>query len=183
VPWNDTVTIKRFLDIGAQTILIPYVETAEQARAAVAAMRYPPRGVRGVAGSTRASLYGRVEDYAQKCEAELCLLVQIESALGLENIEAIAAVDGIDGLFIGPGDLSADLGYLGQMEQPTMRATIEAAIKRIRACGKPAGILTISEAVAHRYLELGCVFVAVGSDVGLLARHAEALAGRFKVVG
>jgi 4-hydroxy-2-oxoheptanedioate aldolase len=183
VPWNDRVTIKRYLDIGAQTILIPYVETADQARDAVAATRYPPKGVRGFAGGARASLYGRVEDYAQRCEEELCVLVQVETALGVENIEAIAAVDGIDGLFIGPGDLSADMGYLGQMEHPTVRAAIDDAIKRIRACGKPAGILTADDALAHHYLELGCVFIAVGSDVGLLARHAEALAARFKTAG
>ena len=180
VPWNDKVAIKRYLDIGAQTILIPYVETAAEALEAVAAPRYPPQGVRGYAGGSRASLYGRVPDYARSCQDELCVIVQIETRLGVDNIEAICAVDGIDGIFIGPGDLSAALGYLGQMEHPAVLAAIADAIRRIRACGKPVGILTADEALARRYIELGCVFTAGGSDVGILARTAEQLAGRFK---
>lgn len=180
VPWNDHVAIKRFLDIGAQTILIPYVQTAEEARQAVAATRYPPAGVRGFAGGARASDYGRITDYATACQEQICVLVQVETRQAVANIEAIAAVPGIDGLFIGPGDLSADCGHLGQLEHPEMLALIEEAIKRIRAAGKPPGILTGNEALARRYLEIGCVFTAVGSDTGLLARNAEALAGRFK---
>jgi len=180
VPWNDMVTIKRYLDIGVQTVLIPYVETGEEARNAVAYTRYPPKGVRGFAGGSRASLFGRVKDYAQRCEDELCVLVQVESRLGLENIEAIAAVEGIDGIFIGPGDLSAALGHLGNLTHPDVLAAIEGAIKRIRACGKAAGILTTDETLARRYIELGCVFTAVGSDVGILARTAEQLAAKFK---
>jgi 4-hydroxy-2-oxoheptanedioate aldolase len=180
VPWNDKVAIKRYLDIGAQTILVPFIETADQARQAVAATRYPPEGVRGYAGGARASLYGRVAEYARDCARELCVLVQVETRLGVENIEAIAAVEGIDGIFIGPGDLSAAMGHLGQTEHPEVLAAIEDAIRRIRACGKAVGILTAEEALARRYIELGCVFTAVGSDVGILARHAEALVGRFK---
>ncbi|WP_207486027.1 aldolase/citrate lyase family protein [Arenibaculum pallidiluteum] len=180
VPWNDMVAIKRVLDIGAQTLLIPYVETEQQARDAVAFTRYPPKGVRGYAAAPRATRFGRVKDYALRCEEELCVLVQVETRLGLENLEAIARVDGVDGVFIGPGDLSAALGHLGNLRHPEVQAAIEDAIARIHACGKPAGILTPDEALARRYIELGCLFTAVGSDVGILARNAEQLAARFK---
>jgi 4-hydroxy-2-oxoheptanedioate aldolase len=180
VPWNDMVTIKRYLDIGAQTILIPYVETEEEARNAVAYTRYPPKGVRGFAGGARASLFGRVQDYPHRCEDEICVLIQIESRKGLENIEAIAAVDGIDGLFIGPGDLSASLGHLGDFTHPEVAAAIDGAITRIRKAGKAPGILTMSETLARHYIALGSLFTAVGADVLILARTAEALAARFK---
>src|SRR6185503_13368877 len=126
--WNDTVLIKRLLDIGAQNLLVPYVQTPEEARPAVAATRYPPAGVRGVAVAPRANRYGRVKDYLEKADREICLLVQIETRLGLENIEAIAAVQGIDGLFIGPSDLSADLGHLGNPGHPAVREAIENAL-------------------------------------------------------
>jgi 4-hydroxy-2-oxoheptanedioate aldolase len=181
VPWNDTVVMKRYLDAGAQTLLVPYVETEAEARAAVAATRYPPRGVRGYAGSTRASQFGRVKDYARRCEEELCVLVQVESRRGLENLERIAAVDGVDGVFVGPGDLAAALGHVGEIGHPDVQRAIEDAIGRIRACGKPAGILTPDEGLARRYIELGCTFTAVGSDLGILARGADQLAARFRV--
>jgi 2-keto-3-deoxy-L-rhamnonate aldolase RhmA len=180
VPWNDMVAIKRYLDIGAQSLLIPYIETEEQARQAVAYTRYPPQGVRGYSTTPRASLYGRVKDYHRVCESELCVLLQIETRLGLENIEQIAAVEGVTGLFIGPGDLSAALGYLGNPTHPEVINAIEEAIGRIRACGKPAGILTTDEALVNRYIECGCVFVAVGSDVGILARGSENLIAKFR---
>ena len=180
VPWNDMVAIKRYLDIGAQTLLIPYIETAEQARDAVTFTRYPPKGLRGYSAAPRASLFGRVADYAKICEDELCVLLQVETRLGLDNIERIAAVEGVDGLFIGPGDLSAALGHVGNPKHPEAQAAIEDAIRRIRACGKPAGILTADETLAHHYIDLGCVFTAVGSDLGILARMSEQLAARFK---
>jgi 4-hydroxy-2-oxoheptanedioate aldolase len=179
-PWNDAVLIKRYLDIGVQTLLIPYVQDAEEARRAVAATRYPPRGVRGFAVATRASRFGRVTDYHARAEAELCVLVQVETRAALDHIEAIAAVDGVDGIFIGPGDLSADLGHLGSPAHPDVQAAIEDAIRRIRAAGSIAGILTGDEALARRYIELGCLYVAVGSDMGILARGAEQLAARFR---
>lgn len=178
--WNDKVLIKRYLDVGAQTLLIPYVQTVEEAQAAVAAIRFPPRGLRGVAGTTRASRYGRVADYAQRAEEELCLLVQIETRLGLDNLEAITRLDGIDGVFIGPADLSAGLGYLGQIQHPQAQAAIQDAVKRIRACGKPAGILATDEASARRYIEWGTTFTAVGLDAMLLAREADKLAKLYK---
>jgi 4-hydroxy-2-oxoheptanedioate aldolase len=183
VPWNDIVAIKRYLDIGAQSLLIPYIETAEQARAAVSYTRYPPKGLRGYSAAPRASLYGRVKDYPHVYEAELCVLLQIETQLGLENIEKIAAVEGVTGLFIGPGDLSAALGHVGNAKHPDVVATIENAIGRIRACGKPAGILTADEGMAHHFIERGAVFTAIGSDLGILARGSEQLVARFKSSG
>lgn len=178
--WNDPVQQKRYLDIGAQTLLIPYVQNEEEAAQAVAGMRYPPHGVRGVGGTMRASGFGRLGNYAQSCEDELCLLVQIETQEGLDNLEKIAAVDGVDGIFIGPADLSASLGHLGDMKHPEVQSTIEDAIRRIRACGKAPGILTFDEALARRYIELGSLFTAVGMDVAVLARETEKLAARFR---
>lgn len=179
-PWNDMVTFKRLLDIGVQTLLVPYVQTEEEARNAVAWTRYPPLGVRGYAGAPRASDYGRVKDYGKRCAEELCVLVQVETVQGLQNLEAIAKVDGIDGVFIGPGDLAAALGHLGNPKHPEVLAAIEDAIARIKACGKPAGILTGDEELARHCVDLGCLFVAVGADQNLLRHSAEALATRFK---
>ncbi|GAB4241090.1 MAG: 4-hydroxy-2-oxoheptanedioate aldolase [Methyloligellaceae bacterium] len=178
--WNDMVLIKRFLDAGVQTLLIPTVQTKEEAEQAVAYTRYPPRGVRGFASASRSSRFGRITDYHTRCEAELCVLVQIETRLGLDNLEAIANVEGVDGVFIGPGDLSAGLGYLGQTGHPEVRKIIEDAIRRIKACGKAPGILTGVEEEINAYREAGCQFIAVGSDAGLLARGTEALARKYR---
>jgi 4-hydroxy-2-oxoheptanedioate aldolase len=180
VPWNDAVTFKRLLDIGVQSFLVPYVQTAEEARNAVAATRYPPHGVRGYAGAPRASGYGRIKDYAHRCAGEMCVLVQIETVEGLKNLEAIAAVEGVSGIFIGPGDLSAALGHLGNPKHPDVLKTIDQAIARIRACGKAPGILTGDETLARHYVEQGCLFVAVGADQNLLRDSAQALSSRFK---
>jgi 4-hydroxy-2-oxoheptanedioate aldolase len=177
---NDAVLIKRFLDVGAQTLLVPYVQSAEEARRAAAAMRYPPDGIRGVAGLTRATRFGRVEGYAKRAAGELCLLVQVETREALDALEAIAAVDGVDGVFIGPADLAASLGYPGEPGNPAVVAAIEDAIARVRACGKPAGILTPDPAFAARCIELGTVFTAVAIDLGILARQSEAIARRFR---
>jgi len=179
-PWNDMVTFKRLLDIGVQTLLVPYVQTEEEARNAVAYTRYPPLGVRGYAGAPRASHYGRVQGYAHRNHQELCVLVQVETLKGLENLEAIAGVDGIDGVFIGPGDLSAAMGHLANPKHPDVLATIDRAIERIRACGKAAGILTGDEALARYYVNQGCLFVAVGADQNLLRDSATALATRIR---
>jgi 4-hydroxy-2-oxoheptanedioate aldolase len=178
--WNDMVLIKRYLDIGAQSLLIPFVQNADDAQRAVAAMRYPPQGVRGVTGGARHNRFGRVKDYFQRVHDELCLLVQIETRAGLKNLEAIAAVDGVDGLFIGPADLSADFGKVGTTNTPQVMAAIEDAVKRIRACGKAAGILSGVEAEARHWLELGVTFIAVGSDLNILARGSEALAAKYR---
>ena len=177
---NDTVLIKRFLDVGAQTLLIPYVQNADEARAAVAATRYPPAGLRGVASTVRANRFGRVEDYAKRASEELCLLVQVETREALHEIEAIAAVEGIDGIFIGPADLAASLGHPGAPGHPDVVAAVEDAIRRVRACGKPAGILTADPVFAARCMALGTTFTAIGSDAGLLARGAETLLAKLR---
>jgi len=179
-PWNDAVMIKRFLDVGVQTFLVPYVQNAQEAQQAVAATRYPPLGVRGFATATRASRFGRIKNYHSLCEQELCVLVQVETRTAVDNLEAIAAVDGVDGIFIGPGDLSADLGHVGNPGHPDVQAVIAGTIKRIIATGRAAGILTGDETLARHYIDLGCVFTAVGADIGILARGAEQLASRFK---
>jgi 4-hydroxy-2-oxoheptanedioate aldolase len=180
IPWNDMVTIKRVLDIGAQSLLVPYVSTADEARAAVSYTRYPPAGVRGVAGTTRATRFGRIPDYARRAHEEICLLVQVETQSALDNIDAIAAIDGVDGIFIGPADLHASLGHPGETANPKVKPLIDDAIRRIRKSGKAPGILTPNEADARHWLECGALFVAVGADVGILARGAEALAAKFK---
>lgn len=177
---NDVVLIKRFLDFGAQTLLIPYVQNAEEAAAAVAATRYPPAGVRGVSGLTRATRFGRIPGYAKRAAEELCVLVQIETVEALQQIERIAGVEGVDGLFVGPADLAASLGYAGEPGHPSVEAEVVAAIGRIRAAGKPAGILTPDEAFARRCIEAGSSFTAVAIDAGILARGTEAVAARFR---
>jgi len=180
VAWNDAVIVKRTLDVGAQTLLFPFVQSAAEAAAAVAATRYPPRGIRGVAGTTRATRFGRVKDYAKRAHEETCVLVQVETQEAVDAIEAIAKVDGVDGIFIGPADYHASLGYPGETANPAVLPKIEEAVRRIRAAGKAPGILTPDEKLAKRYLELGALFVAVGADIGLLARGSEALAAKFR---
>jgi len=180
VPWNDRVTIKRYLDTGVQALLIPQVDTPEEAENAVAYTRFPDVGMRGVAGTTRATRFGRIKNYFQGAADEICVLVQVESREALGHIEAIAAIDGIDGVFIGPADLHASLGYLGERAHKDVMPVIDDAISRIVKSGKAAGILTDSEENARRWLKQGATFVAVGADVGILARGAEALAVKFK---
>jgi 4-hydroxy-2-oxoheptanedioate aldolase len=178
--WNDAVLAKRILDIGAQSLLFPYVQNVNEARAAVASTRYPPQGIRGVAVSARASRYGRTPGYLTKANDEICVLVQVETAQAMRELEAIAKVDGVDGVFIGPSDLAASLGHLGNPQHPDVQKVIEDAGRRLKAIGKPAGILTGNEDEARRYMGWGYLFVAVGADVGLLARNADALAKKFK---
>ncbi len=180
VAWNDPVLMKRLLDIGARSLLVPFVQSADEARAAVAATRYPPHGIRGVSVSHRANRFGRVPDYLHTAQEEICVLVQLETRVALGNLEAIAAAEGIDGLFIGPSDLAADLGHLGNAAHPDVQAAIADACKRIRAAGKPAGILAPVEADARRYFEMGFTFVAIGSDVGLLAAGSTNLVARMR---
>ena len=163
-----------------QSLLVPFVQNAEDARRAVAATRYPPHGIRGVATTTRANRYGRVTDYLARAHDEICVVVQIETRAALAGLESIAAVDGIDGLFIGPSDLAADMGHLGQNAHPEVRAAIEDAIAVSVRTGKAAGILASVEADARHWIEAGCQFVAVGNDTGILARQTEALAAKFK---
>jgi 4-hydroxy-2-oxoheptanedioate aldolase len=178
--WNDPVIIKRLLDVGAQSLLIPYVETEEEARRAVMSVRYPPEGFRGFAGQARASRYGRIKGYHAAANAQICLLLQVETKRGLDNLERIASVEGVDGVFIGPGDLSAALGRLGQPTHPEIVKTIEDMIARIKNAGCAPGILTGDADLAQRYIDLGCLFAAVGSDIGLLAKGADQLAAKFR---
>ena len=178
--WNDPVLIKRYLDIGAQTLLLPYVQNAEEAKRAVEATRYPPHGIRGVTGSGRAAKFGRITDYLKTANDEICVLVQVETREALAQIDKIAAVPGVDGVFIGPSDLSASFGHIGNPAHPEVQKAIEDAGKRIRAAGKGAGILTGNEDEARRYIGWGYNFVAVGTDLLLLARATDSLAQRFK---
>jgi 4-hydroxy-2-oxoheptanedioate aldolase len=177
---NDPVLIKRLLDCGAQSLLIPYVQSVEEAEAAVAAVRYPPEGIRGVAGLTRASRFGRIPGYAKRAAEEICLLVQVETKQSLDVLEDIAAVDGVDGIFIGPGDLSASLGHPGELFHPEVVAAVEGAISRVAAAGKPAGVLTYDLDSARRCMALGTLFTAVGADLAILVRGVDRLAGEFK---
>jgi 4-hydroxy-2-oxoheptanedioate aldolase len=174
-----TTLIKQYLDLGVQTLLVPMVDTPEQARAVVEATRYPPHGIRGMGGA-RASRWGRIGTYPKEANDQICVLVQIESQLALDNIEAIAAVEGVDGLFIGPADLSASLGFVGEMGHPKVQAAIADAFARIVKTGKAAGYLTPDEELSKRSIQQGVSFMAVGLDVNLLARHTSALAARFK---
>jgi 4-hydroxy-2-oxoheptanedioate aldolase len=169
--------------VGAQSLLVPYVSNAEEARAAVAHTRYPPKGVRGVAGTTRATRFGRVKDYAQKAQDEICVLVQVETKDALDRLEDICAVDGVDGVFIGPADLHASLGYTGEINRPEVVAMIEEAMRRIRKCGKAPGVLAFAESDIRRYIAAGSLFTAVGADAGILARGAEALCAKYKDKG
>jgi 2-keto-3-deoxy-L-rhamnonate aldolase RhmA len=178
--WNDAVLAKRALDIGAQTLLFPYVQNVEEAKRAVASTRYPPQGIRGVSVAARASRYGRVAGYLGKANAEICVLVQVETRSALDQLDAIAKVEGVDGVFIGPSDLAASLGHLGNPAHAEVQSAIADAIKRLKALGKPAGILTGNEEEARRYIEWGYLFLAVGADIGLLAKNADALAKKFK---
>lgn len=182
VPVGDAALIKQVLDLGATTLLVPMVDTAEQAAQLVRACRYPQDdglgGIRGMAGA-RASRWGLYPHYAKEANAQVCLLVQVESRMALEHLDAIAATPGVDGVFIGPADLSASMGHVGHPNHPEVQAAIGTAIARILAAGKAPGILTSDPIQAREYLQRGALFVAVGLDTGLLARHTRALAASF----
>ena len=180
VPWNDHVIIKRALDVGARSLLVPFVQNADEARAAVAAARYPPLGMRGVSVAPRANDYGRIQGYHGNAHLDTCVLVQVETRVAAKQIEAIANVDGVDGIFIGPSDLAADHGHLGNTKHPEVQAAIKDAVARIRAAGKSAGTIAGNVDDVESLFALGFNFTAVGSDVGLLARGAESLAARFR---
>ena len=181
VPIGETWIIKQVLDLGVQTILVPIVETADQARDLVRACRYPPTGTRGVGyGVSRSGGFGQFENYGETADAQICLLVQVETKLGLENLDDILSVEGVDGVFIGPADLSASLGYLGQTMHPDMQKTILGALKRISDSGKAAGILTTDEGMIEASLGAGARFVAVAMDIALLIGNAKAAATKWK---
>jgi len=183
-PIGETWLIKQYLDIGFTTLLLPLVTNAAHAAELVRATRYLPQGTRGVgAALARASQWNRNRGHLHTADADICVLVQVETREALEDVEAIAVTDGVDGVFIGPADLSASLGYRGQPDHPDVAKAIERGIEAILAAGKAPGILTADATIARRYLDLGCVFVGVGNDVGLLVRAADSLAAEFGLVG
>lgn len=178
---HDPALIKQLLDIGAQTLMIPMVESGDQAAALVRAMRYPPQGIRGVGGGVvRATRWDGVDDYLNKAHESLCLIVQVESPKGVEQVEAIATTDGVDAVFIGPADLSVGMGYPGNPTHPNVQRAIEKVIQVVHAAGKPVGILAPVEEDARRYQKLGCHFIAVGVDTSLLRQGALATIARYK---
>lgn len=174
VPWNDTVMLKRVLDAGAQTLLIPFVQNADEARAAVAACRYPPQGIRGMAGMSRASRFGTAPNYLTTANEGISVIVQLETPAAITQLEAIAGVDGVDALFIGPGDLSATMGHVGQLTHPEVLALTRDAVARAKAAGKPIGTVGGTPEVVATYREMGFDFLAIASDLGLLMRGAQA---------
>ena len=177
---GDPALLKRLLDIGARNLLVPMIDTADQARACVAAVRYPPHGLRGVGSAVgRASRWSSRTDYLDIADSEICLLVQAETVTALDNLEAICAVEGVDGVFIGPADLAASMGHRGKPGHPEVQNAIEAAMRTIIASGKAAGTLTSDPVLARRYLELGCTFVATGVDILTFANAARKLAREF----
>lgn len=177
--WNDTVQIKRLLDAGFHNFLIPFVQSADDARAAVAATRYPPQGVRGLSVSQRNNRYGTVKDYFKVVNDNIAVMVQIENMTGVEAIDEICGVEGVDGVFIGPGDLSATMGYIGNPAHPEVQAVIARICASAKAHGTPVGILAPAEADARRYLEMGISFVAVGSDLGVFRNATQALRDKY----
>jgi 4-hydroxy-2-oxoheptanedioate aldolase len=180
---GNVALIKQYLDVGAQTLLVPMIDTPEQARLMVRAMRYAPEGIRGMGSAlARASRWNQVDDYLNRANDEMCLLVQAESTLALENLAEIAAVDGVDGVFFGPADLSASMGYRGQANHPDVQRAIRDGIQTVRAAGKAAGVLMANREVAMQYLEAGAQFVAVGVDTTLLVKAATELARSFQNV-
>lgn len=180
-PVGDAIIIKQLLDIGARTLLVPMVESAQQARELVSMMRYPPAGIRGVgARMARASGFGVRPDYIARANDDMCLLVQIESVAALEQIEAIAAVEGVDGMFVGPSDLAASMGHPGNPGHPDVKAAVDGALRRILAAGKPTGIVAFAPADIQRFLALDTTFVAVGADAAILADGTRALVRQYK---
>lgn len=179
-PWNDAVVIKRLLDIGFRSFLVPMVQNADEAKAAVAATRYPPEGIRGVATINRAASYGADPTYAGSANSGVCVTVQIETGESVDNLEAICAVEGVDGIFVGPSDLAASLGHLGNPSAPAVQEAIKHVATTARKLGKAAGTLAPARDDALRYLDWGYLFVAVGGDIGLLRGGASKLLADFR---
>jgi 4-hydroxy-2-oxoheptanedioate aldolase len=180
-PSADAALLKQYLDVGAQTVLVPMVETAGQAAGVVAATRYPPTGIRGVGSAlARASRWNQVDNYLHRCTQEICVLVQVESAVGLTNLAAIAATDGVDGVLFGPADLAASMGMLGNTADQRVQEAIADGVRMVRAAGKAPGVLTVDRAIARRYLGAGALFVAVGIDTTLLIGAARGLRAEYQ---
>jgi 4-hydroxy-2-oxoheptanedioate aldolase len=172
---GDVALFKRLLDAGVRSFMVPMVQSAEQAREIVAATRYPPHGIRGIAGNSRASHYSRIPDYFNQCGEQHCIIAQLESIQAVDSIQSIGAVDGIDGLFIGPNDLAGSMGLIGKTSSPEVKSKIVQALQAIKATGKAAGILNFAPAEAQQLFRDGFSFIAVGGDAAILARRSEAL--------
>lgn len=173
VPWNDAVTFKRVLDAGAQTLLVPFVQNADEARAAVAATRYPPTGVRGMAAMSRASRFGTTPNFLKTANDSVAAILQLETPEAVDQLEAIAAVPGVDALFLGPADLSGAMGHPGQLTHPEVMALMTRAVQRCKAVGKPVGTVGGTPEVVSQYRAIGFDFVAIGSDLGLMMRACQ----------
>lgn len=180
VEWNDAVAVKRLLDLGAPGLLFPMIQSVEEAKKAVAATRYPPRGIRGVSGATRATAFGRVMDYVTRVEEETTVLLQLETRAAVEQADAIGAVDGVSGIFFGPADIAADIGKVGKPMDPEVWALIKPAAQELIAKGVPVGTLVTDTAFAAELLREGFTFVANSTDIGLLARAADAALAQTK---
>jgi len=180
--WNNAVELKRLLDGGFYNFLIPFIESADEAKRAVAATRYPPQGTRGVSVSQRSNKFGSVKDYFTGINDQICVMVQIESRKGVESVAEIAQTEGIDGIFVGPSDLAAGFGHLGNANHPEVQAAMAQIIAAAKAAGKPIGILAPVEADARRYMEQGVTFVAVGSDLGVFRSGTQALRDKYMSV-
>lgn len=176
--WSDMTLVKRLLDAGAQSLLFPCIENAEEAQQAVSYTRYPPLGVRGVSGSSRAASYGLNPNYLRTANEEICVIVQIETVEGLRNLESIAAVDGVDAVFVGPADLAATMGHIGNGQHEEVQAAVDDAFQRLRKLGKPAGYLTLNEAEAGRRIAEGVEFVGIATDTSIITRGATSLLQR-----
>lgn len=176
---NNVVEIKRLLDAGFYNFLVPFVESVDEAKRAVSATRYPPQGIRGVSVSQRSNRYGSVPDYFKSINEHICVMVQIESRAGVAAAHDIAALDGVDGIFVGPSDLAAGLGHLGNAGHPEVQAAMASIFADAKACGKPIGILAPVEADARRYIAMGATFVAVGSDLGVFRSATQALRDKY----
>ena len=180
--WNDMVSIKRVLDQGAQSILLPYIQNAKEAAQAVSYLRYPPHGVRGVSGGSRAANYGLTPQYFKHAEAELCLIVQIETTEALAQIEEIALVPGVDAVFIGPADLAASMGQIGNSSHPDVQAAIDSGFRRLKAIGKPCGYLTTNEDEVARRIQDGIDFISLNTDGALIVKAATGLVQRVRKI-
>ena len=183
VPWNETVMVKRVLDAGAQTLLFPFVQNAEEAKRAVAATRYPPEGVRGMAGMSRGSRFGTIPDYYRAANQRIGVIVQLETPAAVEQLDAIAAVDGVDAIFLGPADLSGSMGHVGQLTHPAVMDLMAHAAQRCKALGKPVGTVGGTPEVVAQYRAAGFTFVAIASDLGLLMRGAQAAVAALRAPG
>jgi 4-hydroxy-2-oxoheptanedioate aldolase len=181
-PWNDMVMVKRAMDAGAMSLLFPFVQNADEARRAVAYTRYPPAGTRGVAGTHRGSRYGAVTDYLKRANDEVCVIVQIETPAALERLPEIAAVPGVDSIFVGPGDLSASMGHIGNIGNPEVQAKLASAAAACRKLGKPCGIVGASPEMVAKFLEYGYSWVAIGSDMSLMVGRAQEYLGKVRGV-